>query len=52
MNFEILALAQDTNGATMVEYCVMLAMIAGVSIAIVGVLGTAVGSLYSSVKWW
>jgi len=40
----------DEDGATMVEYALLLAMIAVVSIAIVTLLGGQVGETYRSVS--
>jgi Flp pilus assembly pilin Flp len=41
-------LIADDSGATMVEYAVMLGLIAAVCIAIVAALGTATASQFSS----
>jgi Flp pilus assembly pilin Flp len=40
----------DEEGATLVEYALMLGLIVVVCAAIVGVLGGKVGNLYNSVK--
>lgn len=39
---------RDDSGATMVEYAVMLALIAAVCITIVAALGSSTGSEFSS----
>jgi pilus assembly protein Flp/PilA len=44
-----LIVARD-DGATMVEYAIMLALIAAVSIGIVTILGTAIQGLFSNVN--
>ena len=41
-------LNKNQKGATMVEYAIMVALIATVSIAIVGTLGTQVSSTFQS----
>jgi pilus assembly protein Flp/PilA len=43
-------LARDEEGATMVEYAIMVALIAAVSIIIVGTLGTNVCKAFNSVN--
>ncbi len=44
------ALLRDDEGATMVEYGIMVALIAAVCIAVVGVLGHNVSNTFSSVN--
>jgi pilus assembly protein Flp/PilA len=41
---------RDDEGATMVEYGIMVALIAAVSIAVVKVLGTNVSSAFNNVN--
>jgi len=41
---------KDEEGATMVEYGLMVALIAAVCIAVVGLLGTNLHDLFSAVK--
>lgn len=43
-------LARDEEGATMVEYAIMVALIAAVSIIIVGTLGQNVSTTFNSVN--
>ena len=43
-------LLADEEGATLVEYALMLGLIVVVCAAIVGVVGGKVGNLYNSVK--
>ena len=40
------------RGATAVEYGLLVALIAGVCIATVGLLGDVLPDLYDSVQWW
>jgi len=47
---DILKLMRDDEGATMVEYGVMVALIAAVCIAVVTLLGTKVQSTFSTVN--
>jgi len=44
------ALLIDDAGATMVEYGVMVALIAAVCIAVVGTIGTKVNAAFTSVN--
>ena len=46
----VIALMSDDEGATMVEYGIMVALIAAVCIAVVTLLGQKVGSTFSSVN--
>lgn len=46
----ILGLLRDDEGATMVEYGVMVALIAAVCIAVVSVIGGKINSAFSSVN--
>jgi pilus assembly protein Flp/PilA len=46
----MLALARDDDGATMVEYAIMVALIAAVSIIIVGTLGQNVSKTFNAVN--
>jgi pilus assembly protein Flp/PilA len=46
----MLALLRDEDGATMVEYAIMVALIAAVSIIIVGTLGQNVSTTFNSVN--
>jgi pilus assembly protein Flp/PilA len=46
----MLALLRDEDGATMVEYAIMVALIAAVSIIIVGTLGKNVSTTFNSVN--
>ena len=39
------------KGATMIEYAIMAVLIGAVSVAIVGVIGKEVRSMFSSVNW-
>ncbi len=41
---------EDESGATMVEYAIMLGLIAAVCIAIVGTLGLSTDGLFHTVK--
>jgi pilus assembly protein Flp/PilA len=43
-------LLHDDDGATMVEYAIMIALIAAVSIVIVGTLGQNVSKTFDSVN--
>ena len=45
----ILALIRDDEGATMVEYGIMVALIAAVCIAVVTAIGTKVNTAFSTV---
>ncbi len=44
------ALIRDEEGATMVEYALMVALIAAVSVGIVTTLGQSVSSVFSAVN--
>jgi pilus assembly protein Flp/PilA len=44
------ALIRDDEGATMVEYGIMVALIAAICIAVVGVLGQNVSNAFSTVN--
>ena len=46
----LLNLMRDEEGATMVEYGVMVALIAAVCIAVVGAIGTKLSGTFSSVN--
>jgi pilus assembly protein Flp/PilA len=46
----MLTLLRDDDGATMVEYAIMVALIAAVSIIIVGTLGQNVSKTFNSVN--
>jgi pilus assembly protein Flp/PilA len=46
----MLALMRDDDGATMVEYAIMVALIAAVSIIIVGTLGQNVSKTFNNVN--
>lgn len=46
----VLALLSDDEGATMVEYGIMVALIAAVCILVVTTLGTKVQSTFSTVN--
>ena len=39
------------KGATMIEYAIMAVLIGAVSVAIVGVIGREVRSMFSTVNW-
>lgn len=43
--------AQGEQGATMVEYGIMVALIAAVSIVIITTIGTDVLAMFTSAKW-
>jgi pilus assembly protein Flp/PilA len=43
-------LLRDDDGATMVEYAIMVALIAAVCITIVGTLGQSVSNTFSSMN--
>ena len=44
------SLISDEDGATMVEYALMVALIAAALVTIVGTLGTSIGSKFTSVS--
>ena len=46
----IRALFSDDSGATMVEYGIMVALIAAVCIAVITTLGTSVNTAFSNVN--
>lgn len=46
----LVSMIRDDEGATMVEYGIMVALIAAVSIAVIGVLGQNVSSAFSNVN--
>ncbi len=46
----LIALLSDDEGATMVEYGIMVALIAAVCIAVVTTLGTKVSSAFTNVN--
>lgn len=48
MKTSLLALASDESGATLVEYGLLLALIALAAVAVMGTLGTKVSGLFSS----
>lgn len=48
--FKLLAMIRDDEGATMVEYGIMVALIAAVCILVVTTLGTKVQSTFSTVN--
>jgi pilus assembly protein Flp/PilA len=50
MKDTLIALLRDDEGATMVEYGIMVALIAAVCIAVVTVLGQNVSNAFSTVN--
>ncbi len=44
---QLVALARDERGPTAIEYALALALIAGVIIAVVGILGTKTAGLFA-----
>lgn len=50
MSKALVSMLRNDDGATMVEYGVMVALIAAVCIAIVTLVGQKVGSTFSSVN--
>ena len=50
MSHALVSMLRNDDGATMVEYGVMVALIAAVCIAIVTLVGQKVGSTFSSVN--
>ncbi|HEY4439223.1 MAG TPA: Flp family type IVb pilin [Candidatus Elarobacter sp.] len=43
------AMLRDDEGATLVEYSLVVALIAGVCIAVIGALGTSIQALFTTV---
>jgi pilus assembly protein Flp/PilA len=46
----IRGLFRDENGATMVEYAIMVALIAAICITVIGTLGQSVSNSFSSMN--